>query len=181
MLIERSKLQDVALFRPKVTRDDRGFFLEGFRSSAIEEISPATRFIQDNHARSERAGVVRGLHFQKEPRAQSKFIWVSAGSIFDVVVDLRRESPTFGQWEAFVISAANFLRLFVPRGFAHGYMTLEPGVEVQYKTDAYYAPGAEGGIVWNDPDLNIQWPDLPPFLSEKDKALPRFKDIEAMF
>jgi dTDP-4-dehydrorhamnose 3,5-epimerase len=181
MLIVRSKLQGVTIFKPNVTRDERGFFLESFRSATIEKISPNTKFIQDNHARSDLAGVVRGLHFQKPPHAQSKFIWVSAGSIFDVVVDLRRASPTFGKWEAFSISADNFLRLFVPCGFAHGYMTLEPGTEVQYKVDAYYMPEAEGGLAWNDQGLNIKWPDIPPVLSDKDKKLPLLKDLEAFF
>ncbi|MCL1890193.1 MAG: dTDP-4-dehydrorhamnose 3,5-epimerase [Desulfovibrionaceae bacterium] len=181
MLIVRSRLQGVTILKPNVLRDERGFFLESFRGATIEKIAPNTKFIQDNHARSERAGVVRGLHFQKPPHAQSKFVWVSTGAIFDVVVDLRRESSTFGKWEAFSLSAENFLRLFVPRGFAHGYMTLEPGTEVQYKVDAYYAPEYEGGLFWNDPDLHIQWPDIEPILSPRDRELPRLKNLDSPF
>lgn len=181
MLIVRSKIQGLTIFRPTVHQDNRGFFLEGFRLASLQHIIGPVNFIQDNHARSEQAGVLRGLHFQTPPYSQSKYIWVSSGSVFDVAVDLRVGSPTYGRWEAFILSASNFLRLFVPKGFAHGYMTLEPGTEVQYKVDAYYAPKNDAGIIWNDPDLNIKWPDIEPVLSEKDKTHPRLKDLDSPF
>ncbi len=181
MLIVRSKLQGVTLFKPNIIQDERGFFIESYRSATLEKIAPKMVFIQDNHARSEQRGVLRGLHYQKPPAAQAKFVWVTRGSIFDVVVDLRKDSPTFGKWEAFSLSAGNFLRLLVPRGFAHGYMTLEPGTEVQYKVDAYYAPETEGGVAWNDPELGIPWPDIEPIMSDKDKRQPCLRDIESPF
>lgn len=181
MLIVRTKLQGVTIFKPNIMQDERGFFLESYRASTMDKIAPHIDFVQDNHAKSEQAGVVRGLHYQQPPAAQTKFIWVTKGSIFDVVIDLRKNSPTFGKWEAFSLSADNFLRLLVPKGFAHGYMTLEPGTEVQYKVDAYYAPDLEGGIAWDDLDLGIQWPDIDPVLSEKDKKLPWLRSIESPF
>lgn len=181
MLIVRTKLQGVTIFKPNIMQDERGFFLESYRASTMEKIAPRMVFVQDNHVKSEKAGVVRGLHYQKPPAAQTKFIWVTKGSIFDVVLDMRKDSPTFGKWEAFSLSADNFLRLLVPKGFAHGYMTLEPGTEVQYKVDAYYAPDQEGGIAWDDLDIGIQWPDMDPILSEKDKKLPWLRSIESPF
>ncbi|MDR2051369.1 MAG: dTDP-4-dehydrorhamnose 3,5-epimerase [Deltaproteobacteria bacterium] len=181
MLIVRSKLQGVVIFKPNVSLDERGFFLESFRSSTLEKISPRTVFIQDNHTKSNKAGVLRGMHFQKPPYTQSKLVWVTRGAIFDVVIDLRKGSPTFKRWEGFSLSASNFLRLFVPKGFAHGYMTLEPETETQYKVDAYYNPEAEGGLLWNDPDLGVRWPEITPLLSEKDKKLPRLREVESPF
>lgn len=181
MLIVKTKLQGLTLFRPTVHQDERGFFLEGFRLSSLQRVVGPVSFVQDNHVRSAQAGVLRGLHFQTPPYTQSKYVWVTKGSIFDVAVDLRVGSPTYGHWEAFSLSAENFLRLFVPRGFAHGYLTLEPDTEVQYKVDSYYAPNNDGGLVWNDPDLNISWPDLAPVLSEKDKRQPPFADFVSPF
>ena len=181
MLLAPTKLQGVVTFKPNVLQDDRGFFIEGYRASYIEKIAPGIVFIQDNHARSEKAGVLRGLHYQAPPVAQAKFIWVTRGAVFDVVVDLRKGSPTYGEWEAFSLSADNFIRLFIPKGFAHGYLTLEPGTEVQYKVDAYYAPDAENGIAWNDPDMGIPWPERNPILSEKDKKLPLLRNIDSPF
>lgn len=181
MLIVRSKLQGVTIFKPNVAQDDRGFFLESFRSSTLDKISPKTNFIQDNHAKSIQAGTLRGMHFQQPPHAQSKLIWVTRGAIFDVVIDLRKNSPTYKKWEAFALSAGNFLRLFIPKGLAHGYMTLEADTEAQYKVDAYYNPESEGGVVWDDPELRIRWPDIRPILSEKDKKLPRLQDLASPF
>lgn len=181
MLIVRSRLQGLTLFKPTVHQDERGFFLEGFKDASLQRAVGCISFIQDNHACSEKPGVLRGLHFQTPPYTQSKYIWVTKGSVFDVAVDLRVGSPTYGQWEAFVLTADNFLRLFVPKGFAHGYMTLEPGTEVQYKVDAYHAPANDGGIIWNDPDLKITWPALGPILSQKDEHLPSLRDFESPF
>lgn len=181
MLIVRTKLEGLTLFRPNVHQDERGFFMEGFRLSSLQRAVGPVNFVQDNHSRSTQTGVLRGLHFQTPPYTQSKYVWVSKGSIFDVAVDLRQGSPTYGRWEAFVLTAENFLRLFVPKGFAHGYMTLEPNTEVQYKVDAYYAPRSDGGLIWNDPDLNIRWPEVTPILSEKDKNHPLFAEFDSPF
>ena len=181
MLIVRTKLEGLTLFRPTVHQDERGFFLEGFKLSSLQRVVGPINFMQDNHALSTQAGVLRGLHFQTPPYTQSKYVWVTKGSIFDVAVDLRVGSPTYGRWEAFVLTSENFLRLFVPKGFAHGYMTLEPYTEVQYKVDAYYAPKNDGGIAWDDPDLNIKWPDIAPILSEKDKEHPKLADFVSPF
>lgn len=181
MLIVRTKIEGLTLFRPTVHQDERGFFIESFRLGSLQRVAGPINFVQDNHARSAEPGVLRGMHFQTPPYTQSKYIWVTKGSVFDVAVDLRAGSPTYGRWEAFVLTAQNFLRLFVPKGFAHGYMTLEPDTEVQYKVDAYYAPKNDGGIAWNDPDLAIKWPDLTPILSEKDKTHPYIRDFRSPF
>lgn len=181
MLIVRTKLDGLTLFRPTVHQDGRGFFLEGFRLSSLQRAVGPVNLVQDNHAMSAQAGVLRGLHFQIPPYAQSKYVWVTKGSIFDVAVDLRVGSPSYGRWEAFVLTAENFLRLFIPKGFAHGYMTMEPNTEVQYKVDAYYSPRHDCGLAWDDPDLNISWPEIPPILSEKDKHHPRLADFESPF
>ena len=146
MEIERSGLADLVLIKPKPIGDERGFFMESYRLDWLEKAGLQADFVQDNHARSEKAGVVRGLHFQGPGATQAKYVWVTAGAVFDVAVDLRKNSPTYGKWESFILSAQNKHRLFVPRGFAHGYMTLEPGVEIQYKVDAYYSVRHEGGI-----------------------------------
>lgn len=181
MLIVRTKLEGLTLFRPAVHQDQRGFFLESFRLSSLQRAVGPVNFVQDNHALSTQAGVLRGLHFQFPPYTQSKYVSVTRGSVFDVAVDLRLGSPTYGRWEAFVITAENFLRLFVPKGFAHGYMTLEANTEVQYKVDAYHNPGHDGGLAWDDLDLNISWPEITPILSEKDKTHPKLAEFESPF
>ncbi len=167
-------LEGLLTLTPVVHKDHRGFFLETFREEAFAAEKISFRPAQDNHARSEAAGVVRGMHFQAPPHDQTKLIWAIRGSIFDVAVDIRLGSPTYGRWFGCVLSADNFQRLFVPKGFAHGYMTLEPGSEVCYKVDNYYCPQAEGGLRWNDLALNIEWPDpgLPPTVAERDQNWP---------
>jgi dTDP-4-dehydrorhamnose 3,5-epimerase len=125
------------------------------------------------------SGVLRGMHFQKSPFAQSKLVRVIHGAIFDVIVDLRRSSPTFGQWDGFELTNDNYAMLFVPKGFAHGFCTLAPRTEVIYKVDDYYSPSHDGGFRWNDPDIGIKWPVEIPVLSEKDSRLPFLKDITA--
>jgi len=179
--IVQTGIPGLVLLEPKVHGDHRGFFLETFRKDFLRDAGLPHDFVQDNHARSEQAGVLRGLHFQLPPATQAKLVWVTAGSVYDVAVDLRAGSPTYGKWYAVTLSASNFRRLLVPRGFAHGYMTLEPGTEFQYKVDAYYAPELDAGIIWNDPDLAIPWPDIPPVLSDKDTALPRLRDFRTPF
>ncbi|MBN1575589.1 MAG: dTDP-4-dehydrorhamnose 3,5-epimerase [Chitinispirillaceae bacterium] len=162
--------------QPAVHGDRRGFFLEWYSHTAFEKAGITCRFIQDNHSCSQVAGVLRGLHFQKSPFTQAKLIRVTRGGIFDVAVDLRAKSPTFGQWRGFTLSAANFSMLFVPAGFAHGFCTMEPDTHVEYKVDAPYAPQHDSGIIWNDPQLAVSWPVAQPILSTKDAKLPLLCD-----
>jgi dTDP-4-dehydrorhamnose 3,5-epimerase len=170
-------LPEVLLFEPRVFEDARGAFFEGFnlkRFAAAAGREPA--FVQDNQSVSRR-GVVRGLHYQVEPAPQGKLVRVLAGAIFDVAVDIRRSSPNFGRWVAEVLSAENRKQLWIPEGFAHGFMALREGTEVLYKTTDYYAPTAERSIRWDDPDLRIAWPaDAAPLLSDKDAAAPLLRD-----
>lgn len=181
MQIIETGIPGLLRLEPRVFRDQRGFFLETYRLELFERLGVAAGFVQDNHARSEQPGVLRGLHLQLPPATQSKLVWVTRGAVYDVAVDLRVGSPTYGRWHGCELSEGNFARLFVPPGFAHGYMTLEPGTEFQYKVDAYYAPDLEAGIAWDDPDLNITWPAIAPVLSDKDRHLPRLRDFRSPF
>ena len=169
------------LYAPKVFGDERGFFMESYNKSVFAAQGLDIPFIQDNHALSRSKGVLRGLHFQNPPRAQTKLVRVTRGEVLDVVVDLRKGSPTYGQWKGFVLSEANFLQLLVPKGFAHGYLTLTENVEFLYKVDDTYAPEADSGLLWNDPDLAIAWGVDDPILSPKDAALGRFRDFISPF
>lgn len=181
MQVTETSIPGLVLLTPGAHQDHRGFFVETWREEWLPLVESGGPFVQDNHAMSTDKGVVRGLHFQAPPHAQSKLIWVSRGAIYDVAVDIREGSPTYGKWEGQLLSAENFLRLFVPRGFAHGYMTLEPCTEVNYKVDGYHSAKAEGGLLWNDPALGIAWPDIPPILSDKDKTLPLLQTLESPF
>lgn len=180
MRLIETDIPDLMILEPKVFQDERGFFMESYNSEALASYGLDYNFIQDNHARSGQ-GVLRGLHFQKPPMDQTKLVRVTRGAVYDVAVDLRKGSPTYGKWVGVTLSASNFLQFLVPRGFAHGYVTLEPDTEFQYKVDNYYAPKLDGGIIWNDPDLAIDWPVESPVLSAKDRELPRFKDFESPF
>ncbi|MFR0692320.1 dTDP-4-dehydrorhamnose 3,5-epimerase [Enterobacterales bacterium AE_CKDN230030158-1A_HGKHYDSX7] len=170
MKATRLAIPDVILFEPKVFGDDRGFFFESFNQQKFEEaVGRKVDFVQDNHSRSAK-GVLRGLHYQLAPHAQGKLIRVAQGEVFDVAVDVRRSSPTFGQWVGVHLSAENKNQLWIPEGFAHGFLTLTDNVDFLYKTTNYYAPAAEGCIAWDDPALAIEWPiTVAPVLSEKDK------------
>ncbi len=181
MNITETRLPGLLLFTPAVHRDHRGFFAETWREEWRQPLGLVRPFIQDNHARSEEKGVLRGLHFQTQPTSQTKLVWVTRGAVFDVAVDLRVGSPTYGQWESAVLTPENATRFLVPQGFAHGYMTLEAGTEFHYKVDNYYSPSHEGGIRWNDPTLAIPWPDIAPVLSEKDMELPLFEGFVSPF
>jgi dTDP-4-dehydrorhamnose 3,5-epimerase len=181
MRLIETGLPGLALLEPKVFRDERGFFLETYNQAALSALGIHTEFIQDNHAYSAQAHVMRGLHFQRPPFTQAKLVWVVRGRVLDVAVDLRQGSPTFGRHYSVELSAKNFLRFFVPRGFAHGYLTLEPDTEFLYKVDAPYNPASDAGILWNDPDLGISWPACEPVLSPKDRVLPRLKDLSTPF
>jgi len=181
MQITATDIPGLLILTPRVFQDPRGFFLESYNSERFREAGIDCEFVQDNHAFSKDKGVLRGLHFQAPPHAQAKLVWVTRGAVRDVVVDLRKESPTFGRWAGFLLTAENFQRLFIPKGFAHGYVTLEKNTEFMYKVDAYYNPQSEGGILWNDPDLAIEWPVSGAILSDKDTRLPLLRDFESPF
>ena len=183
MKIERLAIPDVVLLTPKVFRDDRGFFSEVWNARLLKDAGIALDFVQDNHAFSKDKGVVRGLHFQLAPKAQDKLVRCPRGAILDVAVDIRRSSPTFGKHVAAVLSARNWQQLLVPKGFAHGYVTLEPDTEVLYKVTEYYSPQADKGIAWDDPALAIDWglKGADAILSGKDKIQPRLKDAAELF
>lgn len=177
----KTTLRDAILIEPQVFCDNRGFFLESHSKKIFEENGIRADFIQDNHSLSVERGVLRGLHFQRPPFTQAKLVRVTKGKVFDVIVDLRKNSETYGKWEGFELSSENFQMLFIPKGFAHGFITLEKNTEFQYKCDEYYNKESEGGIAWSDPDLNIDWGFEKPILSDKDKILPGFKDFESPF
>ncbi|CDM94378.1 MULTISPECIES: dTDP-4-dehydrorhamnose 3,5-epimerase [Limnospira] len=165
-----TKIPDVFLVEPKVFGDDRGFFFESFNQKVFtEKTGVTTDFVQDNHSRSSQ-GVLRGLHYQIQ-QTQGKLLRVVLGEVFDVAVDIRKSSPTFGQWVGYYLSAENKQQLWIPPGFAHGFLVTSPVAEVLYKTTDYYAPQYERSLLWNDPDIAIEWPleSLEPKLSEKDK------------
>lgn len=169
------------LLEPKVFKDDRGFFQESYNQRDFEAHGIGIDFVQDNHARSEQAGVLRGFHFQAPPSAQAKLVRVTRGRVLDVVVDLRQGSPQYGKCFTVELSADNFLELLIPVGFAHAYLTLEPGTEFVYKVDAFYDPDSEGGVLWSDPALKVDWPVKRPILSDKDANLPMLQDFESPF
>lgn len=181
MEILQTKILDLLLIKPKVFKDHRGFFLEFYSEKIFRERGITTPFVQDNHSLSVKKGVLRGLHFQLPPHAQAKLVRVIHGAVFDVAVDLRKESSTYGKWQGFELTAENFNMLYVPRGFAHGYCTLEDNTEFMYKCDNFYHPESDTGLRWNDPTLNINWPVKDTILSDKDKDTPFFKDFESPF
>lgn len=173
----KTKLKDAVLVKPQVFRDERGFFLESYSKREFEKNGIKADFVQDNHSKSILKGVLRGLHFQLPPKTQAKLVRVTQGAVWDVIVDLRKESETFGKWQGFELSAKNFQMLFVPRGFAHGFLTLQENTEFEYKCDNFYSPQSDSGIFWSDPDLKIDWPEKNPLLSEKDSQQQTFKDF----
>lgn len=181
MKVHSLRLEGAALLEPVVHGDSRGFFMESYNESVMAAQGISYNFIQDNQSLSAEAGVLRGLHYQLHPKAQTKLIRVLAGAIYDVIVDVRRSSPTFGQWQGFILSESNKRQLLVPKGFAHGFCTLVPNTQVLYKVDEYYSPEHDRGILWNDPSLGIDWPVSEPVLSEKDKRHPLLQDAELNF
>ena len=179
MKATRLAIPDVVLLEPKVFGDERGFFYESFNQRAFNEATGLdVQFVQDNHSKSAK-NVLRGLHYQLPPKAQGKLVRVVAGEVFDVAVDIRRDSPTYGKWEGQLLSAENKRQLWMPPGFAHGFLVLSESAELLYKTTDYYSPEHEGGIMWNDTDLKISWPlSGVPILSGKDAgAVMRFRDV----
>lgn len=174
MELQRLDISDVLLLQPKKIGDQRGFFSETWNAKVFAEFGIGDIFVQDNHSLSVEQGVLRGLHYQSPPNAQSKLVRCVQGSILDVVVDIRSGSPTYGKHVKALISAENWSQIYVPKGFAHGFLTLEPNTEVQYKVSDYYAPESDGAILWNDPAIGIDW-GVPPedvTLSDKDLKAP---------
>jgi dTDP-4-dehydrorhamnose 3,5-epimerase len=182
MVFTFKKLQipEVILVTSKSFIDERGFFLESFKDSEFTNNGINTKFVQDNFSHSIR-GVLRGLHYQKNPKAQSKFVTALRGEIFDVAVDIRRNSPTFGKWVGEILSDKNHKSLYIPEGFAHGFCVLSEEADVFYKVNNEYSPENERGIIWNDPQINLNWPIDAPILHNKDSALPILKNADIDF
>lgn len=177
------EIPELIVITPKKHGDDRGFFSETWNANALADVGIDTEFVQDNHSLSADVGTLRGLHFQAPPYGQTKLVRVVRGAVFDVAIDIRVGSPTFGRHASALLSAENWAQLYVPKGFLHGFMTLEPDTEVIYKVSDYYNAEADGGVIWNDTDLDIKWPDVAtsPVLSGKDGKLPRFADLISPF
>ena len=174
MKVVPTAIPEVLLIEPKVFGDERGFFAETWNQRSFDAaVGRETRFVQDNHSRSRR-GVLRGLHYQRPPHAQGKLVRAVAGAVFDVAVDVRRESPNFGRWVGCELSATNHRQLWIPPGFAHGFLVLSESADFLYKTTDYYAPPAEGCVRWDDPAIGIAWPalDVAPTLAAKDRDAP---------
>ena len=180
MKVVPTAIPEIKLFKPTIHRDGRGLFVESFRQDIFNQATGTHyEFIQDNHSRSSK-GVLRGLHYQLPPHAQGKLVRVISGAVFDVAVDIRRSSPSFGQWVGAELSAENHHQLWIPPGFAHGFVVLSDTADLVYKATAYYAPESDRGLLWNDPDIAIAWPqlDIDFSLSEKDQHQPAFKQAE---
>ncbi len=183
MQVLATEIPEVMEIRPVRHRDPRGFFSEIFREDVLHRHGIDVPFVQENHSLSTERGVVRGLHFQLPPMSQAKLVRATAGSVFDVAVDLRQGSPSYGGHVALVLSAADGNQLFVPEGFAHGFCTLEPNSEIVYKVNRYYSAEHDRGLAWDDPELGIAWPvtAAAALLSDKDRRQPRFADLPAAF
>ena len=182
MEIKDTKLPGVKLLKPKRFGDHRGFFAETYNRRLYTELGVDVEFVQDNHSLSAAAGTVRGLHFQAPPHAQAKLVRCGRGAIFDVAVDIRRGSRTYGNWAGFTLSAENGTQLYIPAGFAHGFATLEPDSEIIYKCSDYYTPETEGSLRWDDPAIGIGWPVTgDAVLSEKDAVASLLADLNSPF
>ena len=181
MKIIKTKLDGVVILEPKRFGDNRGFFQESYSKKVWDELGLKFNFVQDNHSLSKEAGTLRGLHYQTAPKAQTKVVRVVTGAILDVVVDIRKGSPTYGKWISAILTADNNRQIVVPKGFAHGILTLVPDTHLLYKVDEFYSPENDRALRWNDPDLNIEWQWSDPILSEKDANAPFLKDIDNNF
>lgn len=181
MKITKTKLDGVVIIEPDVFGDNRGFFMESWNKNKMEEAGLYYDFVQDNHSKSTVKGTLRGIHFQKGEKAQAKLVRCVKGAVLDIAVDLRKNSTTFKQWIGVELSEENKKQLLIPRGFGHGFVTLTDNVEFLYKADNYYAPEADAGICWNDPDVGVEWGVENPILSEKDKKNPFLKDCKELF
>lgn len=182
MNIIPTKLDGVYIVEPEVFGDHRGWFMETYNEDRFLEAGLNIRFVQDNQSFSAVKGTLRGLHYQLNPKAQTKLVRCTKGAIFDVAVDIRKGSPTFGKWFGIELSAKNKKQLLIPKGFAHGFMTLTEDVEVQYKVDEFYAPECDRSIRWDDPTIKIEWPlKISPILSDKDKNSPFLEQADNNF
>lgn len=182
MQIEETALSGVVILTPARFGDARGFFSESWNAKRMGDAGLAYDWVQDNHSFSAQAGTVRGLHYQSPPHAQDKLVRCGRGALFDVAVDVRSGSATYGKWVGVELSHENGKQLLVPAGFLHGFMALTPDCEILYKCTDYYAPECDGAVAWDDPDIGISWPlDIAPILSEKDKVAPKLKDWETPF
>ena len=180
MEIIKTSIKDLLVIRPEVFRDDRGYFYESYNKERFAKEGLTMTFVQDNESKSSK-GVLRGLHFQKPPYAQGKLVRVVKGAVMDIAVDLRKDSPTYGKWESRLLTEENKEMFWIPEGFAHGFVTLEDDTIFNYKCTNIYNKESEGSILWNDPDINIEWNIENPILSEKDKISPLFKNFETPF
>lgn len=183
MKVETGEIEGLKLLTPTRYEDSRGYFSEVYNADRLLGAGIDSTFVQDNLSVSRLPGTVRGLHFQAPPHAQDKLIWVARGAVIDIVVDMRDQSPTFGQHGRFRLDEGAGTQLFVPKGFLHGFCTLEPDTEVVYKVSAFYTPEVDYSVMWNDPDLGIEWPisENEAILSPKDADAPRFRDIPRFF
>ncbi len=183
MQIDRTDLQGVLLLTPRRFGDTRGFFAETYSRRVLSDHGIELDFVQDNHSVSAQVGTVRGLHFQSPPHAQAKLVRCGHGALFDVAVDVREGSPTYGRWTGHELTAGNGCQLLIPEGFLHGFATLKPDTEIVYKCTDFYAPECDGGVRWDDPDIGIDWPlnGAAPALSDKDRAAPLLADFTSPF
>ena len=178
MKFTSTSISGLYIIEPDVFSDDRGFFLESYNQKTFSDNGIAVTFVQDNHSHSTQ-NVLRGLHFQRPPFAQDKLIRVTSGEVFDVAVDIRPDSPTYGQFESVILSADNHKMFFIPAGFAHGFCVISDSADFLYKCSNFYSKESEGGISWNDPDLKIPWPTPNPVLSAKDQSWPLLKNLQS--
>lgn len=181
MKVTETDINDVLIIEPEVFGDDRGWFSESYNKEKFAKIGITVNFVQDNHSFSANKGTLRGLHFQNNPKSQAKLIRCTKGSVLDVAVDLRKSSTTYKKWVAVELSAENKKQLFIPKGFAHGFLTLSEDVEFQYKVDEYYSKEDDRSIRFDDPEIGIEWGNNMPILSDKDKAAPFLKDSDVNF
>jgi len=177
---KKTNIPNVVLIKPKIFKDERGFFIETYKYSEFCKYGINETFLQDNHSRSTK-GVLRGLHYQKNPASQGKLVRCTIGEIFDVAVDIRKSSPSYGKWAGAILSEENREMLYIPPGFAHGFLVLSDVAEVLYKTTEEYSPENDRGIFWNDPAIAINWPVDNPVVSEKDKKMPLLEDADNNF
>ncbi|MCI8623090.1 MAG: dTDP-4-dehydrorhamnose 3,5-epimerase [Provencibacterium sp.] len=181
MRVIPTDIQDLYILEPEIFGDRRGWFFESWSQRKMEEAGITVRFVQDNHSYSARKGTLRGLHLQKGEAAQAKLVRCVRGAVYDVAVDLREGSPTYRKWAGVELSAENYRQLFIPRGFAHGFLTLRNDTEFLYKADNFYTPEAEAGIRWDDPELAVDWGEARPILNAKDSAAPFLRDCDFHF
>jgi dTDP-4-dehydrorhamnose 3,5-epimerase len=181
MKIKKTKIKDLFLIEPTIYKDQRGHFLESFNKKKFSNLTKIkTNFVQDNQSCSSKA-VLRGLHFQNPPYAQAKLVSVIKGSVIDVAVDIRKDSPTYGEYVMEELNGENHLMMYIPEGMAHGFITLENNTIFNYKCSNYYNKESEDSLIWNDPDIDIKWPNIPPILSEKDKNAKKFASFVSKF